>query len=297
MGTTLFEESATVYLITQVGISELRTANRMITKYFRPARARISRLCSTAISPATLLFDEQQIAKALTRPAQWKIPDDYAAARRTRETATPMVMVDSTISQTIRQMAKTAAGLLPEKNGKKASSAFCANLPSCSIADSRKGLIPGRQSLHLPPRGISCISSRCRRAGIVAAHLFARPPLRQAGLRLRHPPAGRRQLPLLLAVELLLQRVDGRRGLARRNRDLAAARRVRRQRLRGAGHRRRGRNRPAEAAARASTGCPSGPRICIRKRNRTVSSWNFSIMASNMSKDSRLYSTSGSRCA
>jgi pilus assembly protein CpaE len=61
----------------------------------------------------------------------------------------------------------------------------------------------------------------------------------------------------------------------------------------GAGHRRSRRNRPRGCGA-ASTGCPSGPRICIRKRNRTVSSWNFSIMASNMSKDSRLYSTSGS---
>jgi hypothetical protein len=30
-----------------------------------------------------------------------------------------MVMVDSAISQIIRQMAKTAAGLVPEKNGKK----------------------------------------------------------------------------------------------------------------------------------------------------------------------------------
>ncbi len=66
-----------------------------------------------------LLFDETQITKALTRPAQWKVPDDYASARRTRETATPMVMIDSSISQIIRQMAKTAAGVLPEKNGKK----------------------------------------------------------------------------------------------------------------------------------------------------------------------------------
>ena len=47
----------------------------------------------------------------------------------------------------------------------------------------------------------------------------------------------------------------------------------------------------------ASIGWPSDPRICIRKRNRTVSSWNFAIIASNISNDSRLYSTSGSFCA
>jgi pilus assembly protein CpaE len=118
MDSTLFEESATVFLVTQVGISEMRTANRMIVKYFARRGGNLQ-IVINRNKTSDSLFDEGQIAKALTRPAQWKIPDDYAAARRTRETATPMVMVDSTISQTIRLMAKTVAGLLPEKNGKK----------------------------------------------------------------------------------------------------------------------------------------------------------------------------------
>jgi pilus assembly protein CpaE len=118
MRSTLFEVSSTVYLVSQVGISELRNANRMISKFFI-TRDESLQIVLNRYKTNDLLFDEAQIAKALTRPAQWKIPDDYAATRRTRETATPMVMVDSTISQTIRLMAKTAAGLLPEKNGKK----------------------------------------------------------------------------------------------------------------------------------------------------------------------------------
>ncbi|MGD1108095.1 MAG: AAA family ATPase [Terracidiphilus sp.] len=118
MDSTLFEESATIFLITQVGISEMRTANRMVVKYFA-RRDENLQIVINRHKTSDALFDEAQITKALTRPAQWKIPDDYAAARRTRETATPMVMVDSTISQTIRLMAKTVAGLLPEKNGKK----------------------------------------------------------------------------------------------------------------------------------------------------------------------------------
>jgi len=118
MDSTLFEESATIFLITQVGISEMRTANRMIVKYFA-RRDENLQIVINRNKASDALFDEVQITKALTRPAQWKIPDDYAAVRRTRETATPMVMVDSTISQTIRLMAKTVAGLLPEKNGKK----------------------------------------------------------------------------------------------------------------------------------------------------------------------------------
>ena len=34
MDSTLFEASATIFLVTQVGISEMRTANRMIVKFF-----------------------------------------------------------------------------------------------------------------------------------------------------------------------------------------------------------------------------------------------------------------------
>jgi pilus assembly protein CpaE len=118
MDSTLFEDSATIYLVTQVGISEMRTANRMIGKYFA-RRADNLQIVINRYKTSDAVFDEAQIAKALTRSAQWKIPDDYAAARRTRETATPLVLVDSTIAQTIRLMAKAAAGLLVEKNGKK----------------------------------------------------------------------------------------------------------------------------------------------------------------------------------
>ncbi len=118
MGSILFDPSSTIFLVTQVGISEMRTANRMIGRYLS-SRGENLQIVLNRYKSSELLFDDTQITKTLTRPAQWKIPDDYANARRTRETATPMVMSDSAISQTIRLMAKTAAGLLPEKNGKK----------------------------------------------------------------------------------------------------------------------------------------------------------------------------------
>lgn len=118
MDSTLFEEFATIFLVTQVGISEMRTANRMIVKFFA-RRGETLQIVINRNKSSDALFDEAQIVKALTRSAQWKIPDDYAAARRTRETATPLVMVDSAIANTIRLMAKTVAGLLPEKSDKK----------------------------------------------------------------------------------------------------------------------------------------------------------------------------------
>ena len=118
MDSNLFEDSGIIYLVTQVGISEMRTANRMIVKYFAQRDENLQ-IVINRYKTSDAVFDENQITKALTRPSQWKIPDDYTAARRTRETASPMLMTDSEISQTIRLMAKTAAGLLAEKSSKR----------------------------------------------------------------------------------------------------------------------------------------------------------------------------------
>jgi pilus assembly protein CpaE len=115
-GTALFEESAIVYLIAQVGVTELRNSNRLISQFFS-TRGRRLQIVLNRYTPQSLLFDEQQISKALTRPALWKIPDDYATARRTRYSATPVALIDSPISRAIRQMARAACGLTatPEK--------------------------------------------------------------------------------------------------------------------------------------------------------------------------------------
>jgi pilus assembly protein CpaE len=123
MGTSLFGDSSTLYLITQVGVSELRNANRLITQYFA-ARGHSLQIVLNRYTPHAMIFDEQQIAKALTRPALWKIPDDYATARRTRSTATPIALEDSPISDVIRQMARTACGLSAHPEKKKGFSLF-----------------------------------------------------------------------------------------------------------------------------------------------------------------------------
>jgi pilus assembly protein CpaE len=123
MDTSVFDESSTVYLITQVGISELRNANRFISQYFG-LRGRSLQIVLNRYTSNMLLFDDAQITKALTRPAHWKIPDDYSTARRTRETATPIALEDSSIAVEIRQMARTACGLPEEKKRRKGFSLF-----------------------------------------------------------------------------------------------------------------------------------------------------------------------------
>ncbi len=114
MGTSLFQPSAVIYLVTQVGITEMRNTNRLVLKYFT-RRDENLQIIINRFKSSDLVFDETQIAKALTRPADWKIPDDYAAARRTRNTPTPLALADSEIARSLREMAQAAAGVVPEK--------------------------------------------------------------------------------------------------------------------------------------------------------------------------------------
>ncbi len=112
MGTGLFKDGSTVYLVIQAGIAGLRNSNRLISQYFATGIPKLE-IVLNRFEPRTMGVTEDQITKALTRPAQWKIPNDYAAVRRMQTTAVPLALEDSPISRLIRQMARTAAGLPP----------------------------------------------------------------------------------------------------------------------------------------------------------------------------------------
>ncbi|MGA3034632.1 MAG: hypothetical protein ABSD70_15215 [Terracidiphilus sp.] len=117
MESGLFQPSAIVYLVTQVGISEMRNTNRLMLKHFQRREENLQ-LIINRYKQNDLVFDEAQITKALTRPADWKIPDDYAAARRTRNTPTPLALADSSVAEALREMARMAAGIVVEKEKK-----------------------------------------------------------------------------------------------------------------------------------------------------------------------------------
>jgi pilus assembly protein CpaE len=109
-----FDDSAILYLITQAGVTELRNANRMIGQFFVSRGSKLQ-VVVNRYSPQSLLIDDKQIEKALTRSIDWKIPDDYATARRTQNAATPLALEDSSISRAIRRMARKACGLAEEE--------------------------------------------------------------------------------------------------------------------------------------------------------------------------------------
>ncbi|HUD15525.1 MAG TPA: AAA family ATPase [Terracidiphilus sp.] len=107
------DDSAVLYLVTQIGVTELRNSNRMIVRFFVSRGSKLQ-VVVNRYTPQSLLLDDRAVEKALTRSIDWKIPDDYAAARRTQNAATPLAMEDSPISRAIRRMARKACGLSEE---------------------------------------------------------------------------------------------------------------------------------------------------------------------------------------
>jgi pilus assembly protein CpaE len=116
---TLFKAANIVYLITQVSISGLRNSNRVISEFFSSPGGPQLEIVLNRFLPRSLGIDEENITKALTRQVNWKIPSDYIAARRAQNTATPLAMEDSPISQVIRQMARAACGIHATPDKKK----------------------------------------------------------------------------------------------------------------------------------------------------------------------------------
>jgi len=109
VGTSLFKEARAFYLVTQASIPELRNSNRMIVQFFSGSSANLEMVINR-YQPPTLGVGDEHIAMALTRPVQWKIPNDYAAVRQMQNTATPLVLQDSPISLRIREMAAAISG-------------------------------------------------------------------------------------------------------------------------------------------------------------------------------------------
>jgi pilus assembly protein CpaE len=120
---SLFEDSADTYLVTQVGISELRNANRLISQFFSPLCAKLQ-IVLNRYTPRSLGIDDDHVAKALNRPAQWKIPDDGGSEPRAQRTITQMAQEGSPSARAIRQMARAACGLPTLQDRKKAFSLF-----------------------------------------------------------------------------------------------------------------------------------------------------------------------------
>ncbi|MGA3044361.1 MAG: AAA family ATPase [Bryobacteraceae bacterium] len=109
MGSAAYREASTVYLVTQASIPELRNSNRLIAQFFSGPLPKLEIVINRFESRA-LGVSEDHINRALTKPARWKIPNDYAAVKKMQIHATPLVLEDSAITRQIKKMAKAITG-------------------------------------------------------------------------------------------------------------------------------------------------------------------------------------------
>jgi pilus assembly protein CpaE len=114
----VFDMVSTIYLVTQVGIAELRNANRLITGCLQPYSHKLE-IVLNRHRDEMFGIEAKAIEKALTRRAQWQIPNDYAAVREMQFTATPLALKQSGIQRAIQKMARIASGLPAEEPRKK----------------------------------------------------------------------------------------------------------------------------------------------------------------------------------
>jgi pilus assembly protein CpaE len=118
VGRALLNSATTVYLVLQVSLPELRNANRIVNQYFQSETPQLE-IVLNRFSPRSVEIDEEAIKKALTTQAKWRVPSDYVAVRKAQNSASPIVLEGSPISQAIRQMARSVPGSTPAVETKK----------------------------------------------------------------------------------------------------------------------------------------------------------------------------------
>jgi pilus assembly protein CpaE len=119
----LFDDSATIYLVTQAGIPELRNSHRLLSQLTAVDSPKVE-VVLNRYDARSVDIDEEHVAKALNRPANWKIPNNYAAVRRMQNTAAPLSQEGAQISRVIRQMTESVCGRPPAAEKKKGFSLF-----------------------------------------------------------------------------------------------------------------------------------------------------------------------------
>lgn len=128
----LFDIADTIYLVTGINFPALRNAHRLISFLSLRDGHRELEIVLNRCTSRHEDIDEKSAMKALGRPVNWKIPNDYAAARAAQDNGVPLAMADSPISRVLVQMARAACGksVTPEKKARKAFSFFGSRLPA-----------------------------------------------------------------------------------------------------------------------------------------------------------------------
>lgn len=121
MDTTLFSEAYRIYLVSQASISDLRNAERLMSRYFSTDSQRLE-IVINRFEPGAARMTEEQMNSALGRPVRWKVPSDQDAIHNLQSAHAPMSDTDSQFSRSILEMAGSIT-LHPVRPGKSAPAA------------------------------------------------------------------------------------------------------------------------------------------------------------------------------
>jgi pilus assembly protein CpaE len=107
---TILDLADTVYLVTEVSIPALRNSRRLMSFMAGLKRNPHVEVILNRFNAREIEIDENSATKALGRPVDWKIPNDFPAVRTAENTGVPLAMKDSPISRMMHKMAVNAAG-------------------------------------------------------------------------------------------------------------------------------------------------------------------------------------------
>jgi pilus assembly protein CpaE len=107
---TLFGLAETVYLVTEMNVPALRNGQRMIRYLSATAGTGRIDVILNRFNSRKVDIDEASAAKALTRPVDWRIPNEYMAVRRAQNSGVPLAMENTAITRVLVQMARKACG-------------------------------------------------------------------------------------------------------------------------------------------------------------------------------------------
>ena len=120
MTTTLFKEAYRIYLVSQASISDLRNAERLMSRYFNEDGQRLE-IIINRFEPNSTRVTQEQMTSALGRPVRWTVPADHDAFHLFQNSGKPISAGDSQFSRSILELAGSIT-LHPVRPGKSTAS-------------------------------------------------------------------------------------------------------------------------------------------------------------------------------
>jgi pilus assembly protein CpaE len=109
----------TLYIVVEMSITSLRNARRMMSYVSKIDRGPRVEVILNRFDSREMDIREENAIKALARPADWKVPNDYIAVRNSQNRGVPLALENSPVAQVLTNMAKSACGKPAQAEAKR----------------------------------------------------------------------------------------------------------------------------------------------------------------------------------